>query len=57
VKFFVVLITISKKLKNLNDDWECKEDFKRMMSWGLGSVYIYIRRKITVIKGEHKLID
>ncbi len=52
-----ILITISKKIKNFNNDWECKEDFKRIMSWGLGSIFIYIRRKVTVNKGEYKLID
>ena len=52
-----ILITISKKLKNLNDDWEFYPDFKRVMSWGLGSIFVYIRRKITINKGERKLID
>ena len=52
-----ILITISKKLQNLNEDWECFPEFKRVMSWGLGTVFIYIRRKITINKGEHKLVD
>ena len=52
-----ILITISKKLQHLNEDWECFPEFKRVMSWGLGTVFIYIRRKITINKGEHKLVD
>ena len=52
-----ILITISKKLQNLNEDWECFPEFNRVMSWGLGTVFIYIRRKITINKGEHKLVD
>ena len=52
-----ILVTISKKIKNFNDDWECFHDFKRVMSWGLGTIFVYIRRKITINKGEHKLID
>ena len=41
-----ILVTISKKLKNLNEDWECFDEFKRNMSWGLASIFIYIRRKV-----------
>lgn len=47
-----IIITISKKLTNLNDDWEAKTGFKRLMSWGVGTIYIYIRRKVTINKGE-----
>ena len=52
-----ILITISKKLNNLNDDWECRNPFKRLMTWGVASIYIYIRRKVTINKGEIKLFD
>lgn len=47
-----VIITVSKKLTNLDYDWEFKEVFKRLMSWGVGSIYIYIRKKVTINKGE-----
>ena len=47
-----IVITISKKINNLNNDWECKNVFKRLMSWGIGSIYIYIRKKITIKKDE-----
>lgn len=47
-----IVITISKKLSNLNDDWECKNVFKRVMSWGVGSIYIYIRKKVTIKKND-----
>ena len=40
-----IIITISKKINNFNNDWELKNVFKRAMSWGIGSIYIYIRNK------------
>ena len=52
-----IMITVSKKIQNLNSDWESYEEFKRMMSWGLGTIFIYIRKKITINKGEHNLIE
>lgn len=52
-KVDTIIITISKKLSSLNGDWESKEGFKRLMSWGVGTVYIYIRRKVTINKGDH----
>ena len=45
-------ITITKKINNFDSDWECKDGFKRLMSWGVGSIYIYIRRSFTINKGE-----
>ena len=47
-----VVITITKKINNFDSDWECKDGFKRLMSWGVGSIYIYIRRSFTINKGE-----
>ena len=53
-----ILITVSKKINNLNNnDWKIYEDFKRNMSWGLASIFVYIRKKITINKGERKLIE
>ena len=43
-----IIITITKKLNNLNTDWEYKTEFKRLMSWGVGTIYIYIRRKMSI---------
>ena len=40
-----IIITITKKLTNLNEDWEFKDGFKRLMSWGVGSIFIYIKKK------------
>ena len=36
---------------------EWKEGFKRLMTWGVASIYIYIRRKVSINKGENKLFD
>jgi len=56
-KVETILITVSKKLNNLSDDWEFKDGFKRLMTWGVASIYIYIRRKVSINKGENKLFD
>lgn len=41
----IVLVTISKRIKNLDDTWETKEGFKRLMSWGLATIYIHVKIK------------
>lgn len=49
-----IIITISKKINNLDSDWETQNGFRRVMSWGIGSIYIYLRRKYTNNKSEKK---
>lgn len=40
----VVIITITKRLKCLDNTWETKESFKRIMSWGLATIFIHIKK-------------
>ena len=37
-------ITFTKKLPDLSDDWEVNNGFRRLMSWGIATVYVH--RKI-----------
>lgn len=37
-------VTFTKKLPGLGEKWEVKEGFKRIMSWGIATVYVH--RKI-----------
>ena len=37
-------VTFTKKLPGLGENWEVKEGFKRIMSWGIATVYVH--RKI-----------
>ena len=43
-KVDTIIITISKKLTTLNDDWERKDGFKRLMSWRVGNLYLYKKK-------------
>ena len=40
-----IVITFTKKLTALNSDWEGKKGFKRLMTWGIATIFIY-RRKV-----------
>lgn len=37
-------VTFTKRLPNLSENWEVKEGFRRLMSWGIATVYVH--RKI-----------
>lgn len=37
-------VTFTKKLPGLGEEWEVREGFKRVMSWGIATVYVH--RKI-----------
>jgi hypothetical protein len=39
------IVTFTKKLSGLGADWEIKEGFRRLMSWGIATVYIHRRIK------------
>ena len=48
-----IVITFTKKLPFLNkEDWDIKKGFKRLMSWGLATVFVH--RKIKVSKASGK---
>ena len=43
-----IVITFTKKLPFLNNnEWDIKKGFKRLMSWGLATVYVHRRTKGT----------
>ena len=39
-----IFVTFTKKLPNLTENWEIKDGFRRVMSWGIATVYVH--RKI-----------
>jgi hypothetical protein len=39
-----IIISFTKKLWDLGKNWECKPGFKRVMSWGIATVYIHRRK-------------
>ena len=40
----VQLLSFTKKLWDLGNDWECNNGFKRLMSWGIATVYVHRRK-------------
>jgi hypothetical protein len=38
-------VTFTKKLPNLSSNWEVCEGFRRLMSWGIATVYIHKKVK------------
>jgi hypothetical protein len=36
-----IFVTFTKRLPNLNEEWEIKDGFRRIMSWGIATVYIH----------------
>jgi hypothetical protein len=41
VKKGAFFITFTKRLPGLGEAWEVKEGFKRIMSWGIATVYVH----------------
>ena len=39
-----IIISITKRVGSLNKDWELKDGFRRIMSWGIASIYIHRRK-------------
>ena len=39
-----IIITFTKKLSKLNTDWEIKDGFRRLMTWGIATIYIHRRK-------------
>ena len=40
-----IIITFTKKLNNLNNDWELRDGFRRLMTWGIATIYIHRRKR------------
>ena len=38
-----IVITFTKRIPGLTVDWEIKEPFRRLMSWGIATIYIHRR--------------
>jgi hypothetical protein len=36
-----IFVTFTKRLPNLNEKWEIRDGFRRLMSWGIATVYIH----------------
>ena len=39
-----IIITFTKRLTTLNSDWELRDGFQRLMTWGIATVYIHRRK-------------
>jgi hypothetical protein len=39
-----IIISFTKRVGSLNKDWELKDGFRRIMSWGIASIYIHRRK-------------
>jgi hypothetical protein len=40
-----IIITFTKRLPNLSENWEIRDGFRRLMSWGIATVYVHIKKK------------
>jgi hypothetical protein len=38
-------VTFTKKLPGLSDNWELRAGFRRLMSWGIATIYIHKKVK------------
>lgn len=36
-----IFVTFTKKLPNLSEKWEIRDGFRRVMSWGIATVYVH----------------
>ena len=39
-----IIITFTKKLNKLNSDWIIKDGFRRLMTWGIATIYVHRRK-------------
>lgn len=44
VKIGTIIVTFTKRLPNLSDSWEIRDGYRRLMSWGIATIYVH--RKI-----------
>lgn len=45
VKVGTFIVTFTKRLPVSSENWEVREGFRRLMSWGIATVYIHRRIK------------
>lgn len=39
-----IIITFTKRLTTLNLDWELRDGFRRLMTWGVATIYVHRRK-------------
>lgn len=39
-----IIITFTKRLNKLNSDWELTDGFRRLMTWGVATIYVHKRK-------------
>ena len=39
-----VIVTFTKRLNKLSSDWELTDGFRRLMTWGIATIYIHKRK-------------
>jgi len=39
-----IIITFTKNMYKLNSDWQMVKGFRRLMSWGIATVFLHIRK-------------
>ena len=39
-----IIITFTKNLNKLNSDWELRDGFRRLMTWGVATIYIHKKK-------------
>ena len=39
-----IIITFTKRIPGLTTDWELRDGFKRLMSWGIATVFLHRRK-------------
>ena len=41
LKKATIFVTFTKKLPNLSENWEIRDGFRRVMSWGIATIYVH----------------
>ena len=39
-----IIITFTKRLTNLSAEWELRDGFRRLMTWGIATIYVHRRK-------------
>jgi hypothetical protein len=39
-----IIVTLTKKLNQLNNNWEIHEGFRRLMTWGIATIYVHRKK-------------
>ncbi len=44
-----LFITFTKRLSNLGENWDVRDGFRRLMSWGIATIYIHKKKDDTLL--------